>query len=61
MSAAGNSHRRLPPAPEARKGWRGDTDMNERLRSDVDYIRHGSFVMDIIIMARTLINRENAY
>ena len=43
------------------KGWRGDTDMNERLRSDVDYIRHGSFVMDIIIMARTLINRENAY
>jgi|GEM_PF-3289510 lipopolysaccharide/colanic/teichoic acid biosynthesis glycosyltransferase len=35
--------------------------MNERLNSDVDYIRNGSFKMDIVVMARTLINRENAY
>lgn len=43
------------------KGWRGDTDMNERLNSDVDYIKNGTLWMDVVIMARTLINRENAY
>ncbi|NCF85044.1 MAG: hypothetical protein GWQ05_02935 [Verrucomicrobiaceae bacterium] len=35
--------------------------MNKRLNSDVDYIHNGSFKMDIVIIARTLINRENAY
>lgn len=42
-------------------GWRGDTDMNERLRSDVTYIKQGNFFMDVVIMFRTFINKENAY
>lgn len=42
-------------------GWRGDTDLNERLRNDVAYIQDGNLPMDLIIMARTFINTENAY
>ena len=42
-------------------GWRGDPSLQERIRHDVDYIRRGNFWFDIVIMAKTLINRENAY
>lgn len=42
-------------------GWRGDTDLNERIKCDIDYIRRGTAWFDIVIMAKTLIKRENAY
>ncbi len=42
-------------------GWRGDTDLNERLRNDVDYIQRGNLFMDLVIMVRTFVNKENAY
>ncbi len=42
-------------------GWRGDTDLNERIKCDIDYIRTSTMRSDIVIMAKTLIKRENAY
>ena len=42
-------------------GWRGDTSLQERIRHDIDYIRRGNLWFDLVIMAKTLINRENAY
>ncbi len=42
-------------------GWRGDTDLNERVRHDTDYIKRGNLLFDLVIMARTLVNKENAY
>ncbi len=42
-------------------GWRGDTCMKARARHDIAYIRRGSLWLDLAIMFRTLISRENAY
>ena len=42
-------------------GWRGDTSMRERLNHDVTYIERASFSFDLVIMAKTLVSRDNAY
>lgn len=42
-------------------GWRGDTDLGERVKCDIDYIEKASVLWDISIMARTFVNRQNAY
>ncbi|PWM24250.1 MAG: undecaprenyl-phosphate glucose phosphotransferase [Oscillospiraceae bacterium] len=35
-------------------GWRGDTSIGERIRCDIDYIEHWSFLLDIKILLLTL-------
>lgn len=42
-------------------GWRGDTDLGERVKCDIDYIERASVLWDMTIMARTFVNRQNAY
>lgn len=42
-------------------GWRGDTDLNERVKCDIEYIERSSIVWDFVIMAKTFFNRQNAY
>jgi len=42
-------------------GWRGDTDLTERVKCDVEYIERFSIVWDLIIMMKTFFNRQNAY
>jgi len=36
------------------RGWRGDTSVEERLRSDLEYIETWSLAKDLWIMLRTL-------
>lgn len=43
------------------KGWRGNTDLGERLRHDIDYIQRASFLFDLAIIVRTFVSKENAY
>jgi putative colanic acid biosynthesis UDP-glucose lipid carrier transferase len=49
-------------------GWRGETDtfekMEQRVEQDLEYLRRWSFVLDLKIIAKTLLNgawRANAY
>ncbi|MEM7386987.1 MAG: sugar transferase [Verrucomicrobiota bacterium] len=42
-------------------GWRGNTDLNERVKCDLDYIENASIVWDLKIMVKTFFNRQNAY
>jgi len=42
-------------------GWRGDTDLTERVRYDLYYIEKWTLLGDFVIMFRTLFSRKNAY
>jgi len=42
-------------------GWRGDTDLNERIRFDLDYIERWSLLFDAYIMLLTFSRNKNAY
>ena len=42
-------------------GWRGDTDLTERIRHDLYYIEKWTLLGDFTIMFRTLFSRKNAY
>jgi exopolysaccharide biosynthesis polyprenyl glycosylphosphotransferase len=42
-------------------GWRGNTDLEERIRHDIWYLENWSFWLDFRIMAQTFFSRENAY
>ena len=43
------------------KGWRGDTDLSERIKCDLWYLENWSIILDFQIMLLTLVRRENAY
>jgi len=42
-------------------GWRGNTDLNERIKHDIWYIENWSVWLDIKIMLLTFVKRDNAY
>jgi exopolysaccharide biosynthesis polyprenyl glycosylphosphotransferase len=42
-------------------GWRGNTDLAERIRHDIWYLEHWNLWLDFRIMAQTFFRRENAY
>jgi len=42
-------------------GWRGNTDLEERIRHDIWYLEHWSLWLDFWIMLQTFVRRENAY
>jgi exopolysaccharide biosynthesis polyprenyl glycosylphosphotransferase len=42
-------------------GWRGNTDLQERIRHDIWYLEHWNIWLDFRIMAQTFFRRENAY
>ena len=42
-------------------GWRGDTDLNECIRFDLDYIERWSLLFDAYIMLLTFARNKNAY
>ena len=42
-------------------GWRGNTDLDERIRFDLDYIEHWSLWFDFQIMILTFFRNKNAY
>jgi exopolysaccharide biosynthesis polyprenyl glycosylphosphotransferase len=42
-------------------GWRGNTDLNERIRFDLDYIERWSLLFDFYIMLLTFLRNKNAY
>jgi exopolysaccharide biosynthesis polyprenyl glycosylphosphotransferase len=42
-------------------GWRGNTDLEERIRHDIWYLENWSLWLDFRIMAETLFRRDNAY
>jgi len=42
-------------------GWRGDTDLKERIRYDLDYIERWSLLFDFYIMLLTFLKNKNAY
>jgi lipopolysaccharide/colanic/teichoic acid biosynthesis glycosyltransferase len=42
-------------------GWRGDTNLNERIRFDLDYIERWSLLFDAYIMLLTFSRNKNAY
>lgn len=42
-------------------GWRGNTDLEERIRHDIWYLENWSLWLDIRIMLMTFFRRENAY
>ena len=42
-------------------GWRGNTDLDERIRHDIWYLENWSLWLDFIIMLKTFYRRENAY
>jgi lipopolysaccharide/colanic/teichoic acid biosynthesis glycosyltransferase len=43
------------------KGLRGDTDLEERIRADLNYLENWSVLLDFQIMALTFLARRNAY
>lgn len=43
------------------KGWRGDTDLSERIKCDLWYLENWSIILDLQIMLLTVVRRENAY
>ena len=42
-------------------GWRGNTDLEERIRHDIWYLENWSLWLDFRIMLHTFFRRENAY
>lgn len=42
-------------------GWRGNTDLTERIRFDLDYIERWSLLFDAYIMLLTFSRNKNAY
>jgi len=42
-------------------GWRGNTDLQERIRHDIWYLENWSVWLDFRIMVQTFFRRENAY
>jgi exopolysaccharide biosynthesis polyprenyl glycosylphosphotransferase len=42
-------------------GWRGNTDLEERIRHDIWYLEHWSLWLDFRIMLQTFYKRDNAY
>jgi exopolysaccharide biosynthesis polyprenyl glycosylphosphotransferase len=42
-------------------GWRGDTDLNERIRHDLHYLENWSLGFDLKIFVRTFLAGKNAY
>jgi exopolysaccharide biosynthesis polyprenyl glycosylphosphotransferase len=42
-------------------GWRGNTDLEERIRHDIWYVENWSIWLDFWIMLQTFFSRENAY
>jgi exopolysaccharide biosynthesis polyprenyl glycosylphosphotransferase len=42
-------------------GWRGNTDLQERIRHDIWYLEHWSLWLDFRVMLQTFFRRENAY
>jgi len=42
-------------------GWRGNTDLEERIRHDIWYVENWSLWLDFRIMLQTFFSRENAY
>ena len=42
-------------------GWRGNTDLEERIRHDIWYLENWSIWLDFRIMLQTFYRRENAY
>ncbi len=42
-------------------GWRGNTDLEERIRHDIWYVENWSLWLDFKIMALTFVKQENAY
>jgi exopolysaccharide biosynthesis polyprenyl glycosylphosphotransferase len=42
-------------------GWRGNTDLEERIRHDIWYVENWNIWLDFRIMLQTFISRENAY
>jgi len=42
-------------------GWRGNTDLQERIHHDIWYLEHWSLWLDFRIMAMTFFHRDNAY
>jgi len=42
-------------------GWRGNTDLEERIRHDIWYLENWSLWLDFRIMVQTFFRRENAY
>jgi len=45
----------------AANGWRGNTDLAERIRFDLDYIERWSLLFDFYIMLLTFTRNKNAY
>lgn len=43
------------------KGWRGDTDLSERIQCDLWYLENWNLMLDLQIMLLTFFRRENAY
>ena len=43
------------------KGWRGDTDIEERIRHDIWYVENWNVWLDFKIMALTFVKQDNAY
>lgn len=42
-------------------GWRGDTDLVERIRCDLYYLENWNVLLDFQIMIQTFLKRDNAY
>jgi lipopolysaccharide/colanic/teichoic acid biosynthesis glycosyltransferase len=42
-------------------GFRGETDLTQRVKYDLYYIENWSFVFDLQIMVLTFFKRDNAY
>jgi lipopolysaccharide/colanic/teichoic acid biosynthesis glycosyltransferase len=42
-------------------GWRGNTDLQERIRHDIWYLEHWNIWLDFRIMAQTFVRQKNAY
>jgi lipopolysaccharide/colanic/teichoic acid biosynthesis glycosyltransferase len=43
------------------RGWRGNTDLVERIRHDIWYVEHWSLWLDFKIMILTFVINKNAY
>ncbi len=42
-------------------GWRGNTDLQERIRHDIWYLEHWNIWLDFRIMVQTFLRQKNAY
>jgi lipopolysaccharide/colanic/teichoic acid biosynthesis glycosyltransferase len=59
--AYGQSSLRFGSGWAAVNGWRGNTDLAERIRFDLDYIERWSLLFDFYIMLLTFARNKNAY